>query len=67
MNVASGFAYLDLATTQIRIAGKRLRESSQYINDEWLKSDLAEWRRLKSEARRSIRNSSLCDRPRLPQ
>lgn len=66
MNAALGFAYLSLATTQTRIAGKCLRASEIYVSDTHLKRDLAEWRRLKSDAWRSLRNSSLCDRPRLP-
>lgn len=66
MNAALGFAYLSLATTQTRIARKYHDASEHYVTDYHLKRDIAEWRRLKQDAWRSLRNSSLCDRPRLP-
>lgn len=66
MSPALGFAYLSLAITSTRIAGKYRESACRTDSDRWRKDDIAEWLRLKRQARSYITASSICDRPRLP-
>lgn len=66
MSPALGFAYLSLAVTTTRIANDYHKSAMRTDSERWREDDIAEWRRLKLQARRSIAASSICDRPRLP-
>jgi len=66
MSPALGFAYLSLATTSIRIANDYHQSALRTDSDRWRKDDIAEWKHLKMQARRSIAASSNCGRPKLP-
>lgn len=66
MNTALGFAYLSLAITSTRIARKYHESARRTDSDRWRKDDIAEWQRLKRQARTAIFSSSMCERPRLP-
>lgn len=61
-----GFAYLNLAVTSTRIAGKHHAFARSTNSDRWRKDDIAEWQRLKKQAWHAIGQSSICERPRLP-
>jgi hypothetical protein len=63
--IGEGFAWLSLASTQTRLAGKHLREIENY-HPRWRDQTLAEAERLKAAAVFHLEMSRRRERPRLP-